>query len=54
MLTVLYFQRNQKSSSLQVLDLLVVYTVRFPLRENQENCVTKRSAFLFALMSTSM
>ena len=49
MLTVLYFQRNQKSSLLQVLDLLVVYTVRFPLRENQENCVTKRSAFLFAL-----
>ena len=52
MLTVLYFQKIKNRLYCKLLGLFVVYTVWFPLRENQENCVTKRSASLFALKST--
>ena len=51
MLTVLYFQKIKNRLCCKILGSFVVYTVWFPLRENQENCVTKQSVFLFALKS---
>ena len=51
MLTVLYFQKIKNRLYCKLLGSFVVYTVSFPLRESQENCVTKRSVFLFALKS---
>ena len=51
MLTVLYFQKIKNRLYCKLLGSFVVYTIRFPLRENQENCVTKLSAFLFVLKS---
>ena len=52
MFTVLYFQKIKNRVYCRLLASFGVYTVRFLLRENQENYVTKRSAFLFALKST--
>ena len=52
MLTVLYFQKIKNRLYCKLLDSFVVYTVWFPLRENQENYVTKRSTLLFALKRT--
>ena len=52
MLTILYFQKIKNRLYGKLLDSFVVYTVWFPLRENQENYITKRSTFLFALKST--
>ena len=48
MLTVSYFQKIINCLYCKLLGSLVW----FLLRENQENCVTKRSALLFALKST--
>ena len=52
MFTVLYFQKIKNRVYCKLLASFGVYTVRFLLTENQENYVTKRSAFLFALKST--
>ena len=52
MLTVSYFKKIKNHLYCKLLGSFVVYTVWFPLRENQENCVTKRSASLIPLMST--
>ena len=52
MLTVLYFRKIKNCLYFKLLGSFVVYTVWFPLRENQENCVTKQFAILFALRST--
>ena len=52
MLTVLYFQKIKNRLYCKLLGSFVVYTVWFPLRENQENCATKQFAILFALKST--
>ena len=46
MLIVLYFQKIKNRVYCKLLASFVVYTVWFPLRENQENCVTKRPVFV--------
>ena len=52
MLTVFYFEKIKSRLYCRLLGSFGGYSVRFLLRENQQNCVTKQSGFLFVLKST--